>query len=132
MKTSKLAKILPILATVSLGVLFFFPATAHAANTIRDGVNSFGQAIGLGNPDIRTIAARLIKTALSLLGIILLLMFLWGGFLFMTSGGDDEQRSKAKSTILNAIIGLVIILTANSIVVYVIGALTTATNAAGN
>jgi len=132
MKINRLAKFLPVLTTVSLGALFFFPATAHAANAVRDSANAFGQAIGLGNPDIRTIAARLIKTALNLLGIILLLMFVWGGFLFMTSGGDDEQRSKAKSTILNAVIGLIIILMANSIVVYVIGALTTATNAAGN
>jgi len=132
MKTDKLAKILPVLTAVSLGLLCFVPATAHAANAIRDSANAFGQAIGLGNPDIRTIAARLIKTAISLLGIILLLMFLWGGFLFMTSGGDDEQRSKAKNTLLNAVIGLIIILMANSIVVYVIGALTTATNAAGN
>ena len=131
MKLTKLDKILTILSAISLGILFLSPATAHAANVIWDGADAFGKSVGLGNADIRTIAARLIKSALSFLGIILVAMFVWGGFLYMTSGGDDEQRSKAKSTILNAIIGQAIILMANSIVIYVVGALTTATNAAG-
>ena len=131
-KNNKLAKILPFLPTILILVVFFFPGTAHAASVLQNNASAFGKSIGFGNADIRTIIASLIKTFLSLLGIILVVMFVWGGFLWMTSGGDDDRRSKAKSTIFNAIIGLIIILMANSIVIYVVGTLTSAVKASGN
>lgn len=34
----------------------------------------------------------------------------WGGFLFLTSGGSEERRAKAKNAIQNAVFGIVIIL----------------------
>lgn len=38
------------------------------------------------------------------------LVFLWGGFLFMFSGGDEQKVTKAKQLMLWAAIGLIICL----------------------
>ncbi len=83
--------------------------------------------MGLSDTDPRLIIARLIHTALGFVGIVLLLMILSGGFSFMVSGGDEEKVSGAKKTIFNAIIGVIIMLSAYSIVAFVLNGLTVAT-----
>ncbi|KKW17395.1 MAG: hypothetical protein UY58_C0004G0019 [Candidatus Magasanikbacteria bacterium GW2011_GWA2_50_22] len=86
-----------------------------------------GQA-GLALPatDIRIIIARIIRVALGFLGLLALILILYGGFLWMTSAGNEEQIGKAKKVLINATIGLVIILSAFAIVQFIIRALTQA------
>lgn len=90
-------------------------------------MRSFGALIGFSSTDPRTIVTRLIRTALGFMGIILLLMILSSGVQFMFSGGNTEKIEKAKQTFYNAIIGIAIILSAYSIVTFVVGALTAVT-----
>lgn len=51
----------------------------------------------------------LISIVLSFVGIIFLLLTIYGGYLWMTAAGNEEQISKAKKIITAAIIGLIII-----------------------
>ena len=83
--------------------------------------------MGLPDTDPRLIIARLVHTALGFVGVILLLMILSGGFSFMVSGGDEEKTSAAKRTLFNAIMGVIVILSAYSIVAFVLNTLSTAT-----
>lgn len=59
----------------------------------------------------QALVGTVINIILGFLGVLLLLYFLYAGFLWMTSGGDSTQADKAKQYIKNAIIGLVIIVT---------------------
>ena len=86
--------------------------------------------LGLPNTDVRLIAANLIRSVLGFLGILFLVLILWGGFAWMVSGGNDESRTAAKKTIWNAILGLAIILSSYSIANFIINALTSATTGA--
>ncbi len=45
-------------------------------------------------------------------GVALFLMFVVGGFLFLTSGGDPKKLEQARNTITYAIIGVVVIVSA--------------------
>ena len=92
-----------------------------------EGLRLFGSYIGLSDTDPRLILARLIHRALGFVGIILLLMILSSGFSFMVSGGDEEKTASAKRTLINAIIGVIIILSAYSIVNFVMNGLVGAT-----
>ncbi|HBF66933.1 MAG TPA: hypothetical protein DDW36_00740 [Candidatus Magasanikbacteria bacterium] len=83
--------------------------------------------LALGQSDIRVTVARIINVALSLLGIIAVVVTLIGGFLWMTAGGNDEQIEKAKGWIFSGIIGLAIILSAFAIAQFVISKLGSAT-----
>lgn len=65
--------------------------------------------------DPRLIASQIIKTALGFLGIIFLGLIIYGGFLWMTAGGNEESVGKAKKTIYYAVIGLLIVMAAYSI-----------------
>lgn len=69
----------------------------------------------------------IIKSALSFLGVIFLILMIYGGFLWMTASGKEEQVSKAKSIITAAIIGLIIVISAYAISYFVIKKLTSQT-----
>ncbi len=63
----------------------------------------------------------IIRTILSLLGVIFLILILYAGFLWMTAGGNEEQLTKAKNLLKNSAIGLAIVLAAYAITYFVIG-----------
>jgi hypothetical protein len=88
---------------------------------------SYPEATGLGSTDIRITVAKIIRVAMSLLGIIALVVILIGGFTWMTAGGNDEKVGEAKKWIFSGIIGMVIILSAFAISTFVINSLIAAT-----
>lgn len=70
----------------------------------------------LGTSDVREIIGRVISAALSVVGTLALLMFVYGGFLWLTSRGDTKLVGKGKETMTWAILGLVVIFGAYVIV----------------
>ena len=89
---------------------------------------TYGAATGLSNVDVRVSAARIIRAAMRLLGIVALVIILIGGYTWMTAGGNEEKVAEAKKWILAGVIGLAIILTAYSIASFVISSLVEATS----
>jgi hypothetical protein len=62
--------------------------------------------------DVWAIALAVIDILLRVGGLLAVGFVIYGGFRYMTSQGEPDKTSEAKSTILNAIIGLVIIMVA--------------------
>lgn len=67
-------------------------ATAEPA-TLNDFADMFGNIVG---------------AALGLAGIILFIFLLYGGFKYITSGGDPQSAAAARQTLTYAIIGFVL------------------------
>ncbi len=61
---------------------------------------------------LETVFGTVISVALSLAGIAVLVMFVIGGFGFLTAGGDKEAAQKAQKTLTYAIAGLVLTVSA--------------------
>jgi amino acid transporter len=61
----------------------------------------------------------LIGAALSFIGIIFMVLIIYGGLLWMTARGNDQQVEKAKNLITQSFIGLIIILAAYAITAYI-------------
>ena len=70
----------------------------------------------LGETDPRLIIANLITAILSISGSLALLMFVYGGFLWMSSAGNPNQIDRGKKILLWATLGVVIIASAFAIV----------------
>ncbi|MDP3043651.1 MAG: pilin [bacterium] len=70
--------------------------------------------------DIRVIVARIIQVVLGLLGIIFLVIIITAGYKWMTAAGNEEKVREAKDQLTRGIIGLVIILVAFSITLFVV------------
>jgi len=96
---------------------------------------AFRQAAGYNTATrltLSSIIARVIKVILSMLGIIFIILLIYAGLGWMTSGGNEEKVGKAKKTITAAIIGLVIVLSAYAITVFVIDNLIGSTIGSGS
>ena len=78
-----------------------------------------GGAAQLSAKDPRLIVADIIKTLLSILGIIFLVLMIYAGFLWMTAQGYEEKVDKAKDIIKMAVIGLAVVLLSYSITLFV-------------
>ena len=78
---------------------------------------AFGQTTSPTDP--RIIAGNIIKIALGLIGTIFLVLLVIAGFRYMTAGGNEDQVETSKKQIIQAVIGLAIIITAFSITVFV-------------
>jgi hypothetical protein len=87
----------------------------------------YGAYTGLSGQDLRITIANIIRTAMGLLGIIAVLIVLYGGFKWMTAAGDDTKVGDAKKIITAGIIGLIIIISAYAIASFVVSGLVTAT-----
>lgn len=83
--------------------------------------------IGGGTTDLYVIVGRIINVVLGFLGIVLLFYFLYGGFKWMTSGGESEGVEEAKTMIRNAVIGLVIVMASYALSNFVLGQLVAVT-----
>jgi hypothetical protein len=88
---------------------------------------SFSDNTGLGDQDLKSGLGELINVALGFLGIVAVIIILFGGFKWMTAGGNDEKVGEAKRLIIAGIIGLAIILSAYAITTFVLESLISAT-----
>lgn len=72
--------------------------------------------------------SRLTNTILLVVGLISVIMLVYGGLRYILSGGDSKKVTDAKNTILYAIIGLIISLLAYAIVHFVLNSVVGITN----
>ena len=121
---------------ISVGIIqFALPQTTFAqSSNATNGLQAVGEAGGIagGQGDLVVIIGRLINIFLGFVGIILLVMLIYAGFLWMTSGGEMEKVDKAKTMIRNAIIGLIIIVSAFAITAFILQQLTGAIGGGGS
>lgn len=69
--------------------------------------------------DMWLIGLAVIDSLLRVAGMVAVGFIIYGGFQYMTSSGEPDRTKKAKDTILNALIGLVITIIAASVVSYI-------------
>lgn len=85
-------------------------------------------AVVLPNPlpasDIPTILGTVMRAGFGVLGSLALLMFTYGGFLWLTSGGNPEMVEKGKQTMVWAILGVAVIFAGYAIVQFTLSVLT--------
>jgi len=113
-------KIICLTLFLALVGVVFLPLTSHAQlEKLRDiGGRGYGVT---GDPESpAATAGRVINAALSVVGIIFLVLMLYGGYLWMTARGKEERLEKAKNTLEAAIIGLIIALAAYGITYFVV------------
>jgi len=108
-------------------IAIFLLGNFALAATIDPGFQIIEQPLGMGTKDVRIVAAQLINTFAGLLGILTVLVILYGGFSWMVSFGDEEKVQKAKSTLTSGIIGLILIFTSYSIANYIFTTVLSAT-----
>jgi hypothetical protein len=110
-----------ILSALPLGAALLLFALPVAAADPYLGLE-YARGIGLPTIDIRDWVASIIRSFMALLGLILVMQIMWGGFLMMTHGGSEERREKAIGTLKDAVVGMVIIMSSASAARFVVDA----------
>lgn len=80
----------------------------------RAGLTQYGDSVP-------TLAGSVVGTALSLISVVFFILMIYSGFLWMTARGNDQIVTKAKDTLIAAIIGMVLVLSAFAITNFVLG-----------
>ncbi|MDO8261287.1 MAG: Ig-like domain-containing protein [Candidatus Magasanikbacteria bacterium] len=113
--------------------IFAAPVLAGSADNMLFGGESanFQAQSGLGNLDIRIVIARVIRYILGFMGIVAVGLIIYGGWLYMTSEGDQGQIDTAKKYIINAAIGMVIVLSSFGIASFILNRLMDASGGIG-
>ena len=73
-----------------------------------------------GNTDITDVIKLVVNIFSIVVGFLAVIMIIWGGLRYITSGGDSGKSTTAKNTIIYALIGLVIVALAQFIVRFVL------------
>lgn len=77
--------------------------------------------------ELIVIIATILQVMLGFVGAAALLMFVWGGFHMIFSGGNEEKIKKGRDTLVWAAIGLAIVLSSYAILSYTFKIFQTAT-----
>lgn len=81
-------------------------------------------AVSLYNPmsgtkDVPTLIGNILSIIIGVIGAIALVVFIYGGFLLMTSAGEQGAIKKGKDAMVYAVLGLVIIFSARAILAFI-------------
>jgi len=107
-----------------ISVMALLPLKVFAASEALERALEVGGATGLKGTDqgdtLPAMIGKMINAALGMIGIVVVLLIIYGGFLWMTAGGSEEKVTKGKKMITNAFIGLIIVFAAYAITNFVV------------
>lgn len=125
-------KRLKLLASFLITISFLIPVSFVSAGTpIEAGLDKVDENIILSNTNPIVMAVRIINIFLMFLGIIAVSLVIYGGFVWMTSNGNEDKIKTAKKILKNALIGLIIILSSWGIAAFILRQLTGSGSSSG-
>lgn len=95
---------------------------ASSKDQVCTGANAVGGGSGCsgGESDLNRVITVFLNLFSVILGIIAVVMIMYGGYKYITANGDSGNITSAKHTIIYALIGLVVVALAQSIVRFVL------------
>lgn len=129
----KMSQGLLLVPALVLGLSFFVAPTASAQTTPSCDPATGGAtggadcAQGTGTPTSLFASGGIFQTIVNVLlflvGAIAVIMLIFGGIRYVTSGGDQNSVTAAKNTIMYAIIGIIVAILAYAVVNFVLTSL---------
>lgn len=103
-KKINLVRILEIILSVSLVL-----APTAALALVLPNCNNLNGVSCRTDTSVTGLITTVINWLLALAGLVAVLFLIIGGFWYITSAGNEETAEKGKNTVINALIGIVII-----------------------
>ncbi|MBI4253170.1 hypothetical protein HY623_03280 [Candidatus Uhrbacteria bacterium] len=115
-----------VLGLLGAALLFAPLVVAQGAITSANtGLNETARNAGYQttNVSIPQFVGTVINAALGIIGVIFLVLIVYGGMLWMLSEGDETKIGSARGLIFHSIIGLILVLSAYAITSFVVGSI---------
>jgi len=71
--------------------------------------------------NVEPIIGNIISVTLSFLGVIFLILIIYGGYTWMTAMGNEDRVKRAQTLIQAAVLGLIVVVAAYAVTVFVLG-----------
>lgn len=122
MNKSKKFLILILLISIFVIPKIVFARNLNLSDAFSNMIEGFGFKAGYETTTVSPVnmISTIIQVALSLIGVIFLVLMVYGGYLWMTAAGSDEKLKRSQNTISAAVIGLVIVVAAYAISSFVV------------
>lgn len=129
--TVQLRRVVATAAAVFITVAILTPRAAslrenpfvNAGGQLGTVATGAGQAASVQEGALEDFIGKLIKGAISFVGVLFFGYLVWAGYLWMTAHGEEEKITQAKKMISGGVIGLAITLMAYAITVFVVSKL---------
>ena len=98
------------------------PTNTPASNapvTGNYGLTEATEGTGLVNTSLSERVGTFISAVVGFVGVIFLLLMVYGGLTWMTAGGNEEKIGKAKKIIVNSVIGIILVMLSYAIVQFI-------------
>lgn len=131
MKNKFLKNSLKILLLLSVFVFFL-----HTGHAMAQGLSGGGEGLQMAGTDAVSISSDIEQTRtlgdtikamvnyfIGFLGFIAVLTFVYAGVLWVVSGGEDEQITKAKKIMTYSSLGLIVVILSYTIVTFIVGSI---------
>lgn len=106
---------LTILGLMVVNALSLPVASAQAIDATQDQPEIIRGLSG-GQTGLRGIVLTIINFFLGFLGLLAVVMIIYGGFLYVSSAGNEENVGKAKKILIYAAIGIILIIASFALV----------------
>jgi hypothetical protein len=92
--------------------------TGESQNPTGDGTVTLPNPLGESDP--RVLIGQVVRVALGIVGSLALLLFLYGGLMWLTSSGNTERIKHGRDTLVWSTIGLIVIFSSYAVVNFII------------
>ncbi len=99
---------------------FFVAAPILAATAATPAGGRYNLVDPLSGITVPELVGNIIRIVLGLVGVLFLALFMYGGVMWMISGGEQKKVKAAQDTIKNAVLGLCAIVFSYTIVLFVV------------
>ena len=132
-KSQIIKQALLIIGVMTGAILLIQFVPSALANGFISGQDNPGIIAGAtgGTGDFRELALRIVNYFLTFLGFLSVLMVIYGGILYITAAGNEENAKKGKTIIMYAAIGIIIVLLSFAIINTILGAATSTVSGGG-
>jgi len=113
-----------VMALVVAGLTLFHFIPVFAQEEISTTAPEYVQKITGGQTSLRGLILTIVNTILTFLGVVAVIMIIYGGMLYVTAAGKQESIDKGKKILMYTVIGIVIIMLSFVIVNAVLGSAT--------
>jgi hypothetical protein len=119
--------VLLTISTLAFGIVNL-PGHGFAAQTAEEAVcegigasqNAAGCTAPTGSPSVENLVSAVINILSWVVGIVSVIVIIFGAFRYVASAGDSNKINSAKTTIMYALIGLIIVVLSQVIVRFVL------------
>jgi hypothetical protein len=120
----KILSLSVLLFTVITIIIFSF-TPSFAQDATLNGLNESAKKVPAFDTSatytsfVQTKAGIIVGVVLSFVGVLFLALMMYAGILWMTAQGNEQQVTKAKGLLINAVIGIIIVFASYAITAFV-------------